>query len=412
MPPRLLKLLIGTLYDQLELVVALSQQGERLSQADFIYACDAANVPPSAREALLQRFIDLGIVTRHSDDALALNTVLANFLNHYANRGQLTSATFLAEQFQHMAQQVEHIQHELRQAEPDTLVLVTHVDHLATQLRNVRHAATSHYVACMHLMGDLKRNDQHQTLAERIELLQQAQRRHIDPLAELIAPQTNTMAQLYTIRQLLARLQHLHQSHELQRLGQQLLDDLSNVERHTLRHFGELIEHARTILASLVTEKSRKEAVALALGHLDLSWEVLRGQTISAPQRRIRRMSILDAIGEFLQDVLDQNYLPEYRPLVHTPVVTHSADTRLLTSAQLRTMIAQAGYIASWPQFVIAQYHAYPVHEQLKAICWPLLRSDPQIVRSDPIASITIQVHHYVLNLHDFAVTWQPRSTP
>jgi hypothetical protein len=352
------------------------------------------------------------MLARDSADQLTVSPTLANFLTHYANRGQLTSATFLAEQFQHMAQQVTHIQHELRQAAPDALVLVTHVDHLATQLRNVRHAATDHYLACMHLMGDLKRNEQHQTLAERITLLQHAQRRHIDPLAELIAPHSNTMALLQTVRQLMARLQPLHQSHELQRLGQQLLDDLHGIERHTLQHFGELIEYARTILASLVTEKSRKDAVALALSNLEQSWQLLHGQTLTATQRRARRMSTLEAQGAFLQDILAKHYLPEYRPLVHTPVVTRPADTRLLTSTHLRTMIAQAGHIASWPQFVIAQCHEYPVHEQLKAICWPLLRSDPQIVRSDPATRVTIHIQHYALQIHDFAVTWQTRSTP
>ena len=415
MPPHRLKPLLTTVTEHIDLIVQLSHIEGTLSMADILHACDDTGVPPEAREALSKRLAAQRILVQDVTDELRVNPALTAFLNHYEGHGQLTSATFLAEQFQHLPAlgvTMRQLQH---QSPPDLFQLVTVLDRLNTQLDTIRQAAHSHYLACMRLLGDLKRNDQHHSLGQRIEHLQQAQRRHIDPLAELIDPQTNAMAHIHAIqhqmRQLSARTDLTEQSHELRRLLSDILGNLQRIEQHTLRQFGELIDNARTILASLVSEKSRKDAVAFALGHLEESWKHLQGVTIVAQQRRSRRMRSLESYGAFFQDVLAKRYLPNPRPLQrHVPEPASHA-SMLLTTAQLRTLVAQASHIASWPTFIAEHCQAYPLHEQLKAMTWPLLRSEPQMSYTASTRRICITIQQYTLELNDFAVDWQHRRT-
>lgn len=413
MPPHRLKPLLTTVAEHIDLIVQLSHSEGTLSMADILHACDETGVPPEVREALCKRLAAQRILVQDMADELRVNPALTAFLNHYERLGQLVSATFLAEQFQHLPRVITSIRQLQQQSPPDLFQLVTVLDHLNTQLHTIRQAAEEHHQACMRLLGDLRRNDQHHTLGQRIEHLQQAQRRYIDPLAELIAPQTNAMAQIHDIQHFIAQLAAnttlTQQSHELQRLLRHILEHVQSIEQRTLRQFGELIDTARTILASLVSEKSRKDAVAFALGHLDASWELLQGVTIVAPQRRSRRMSSLESYGAFFQDVLAKRYLPNPRPLQrHVPEpATHAS--MLLTTAQLRTMVEQASHIASWPTFIAEHCQAYPLHEQIKAMTWPLLRNEPQMHYTASTRRIRIAIQQYTLELNDFAVDWHNR---
>lgn len=132
MPPHRLKPLLTTVTEHIDLIVQLSHIEGTLSMADILHACDETGVPPEAREALSKRLAAQRILVQDMADELRVNPALTAFLNHYERLGQLVSATFLAEQFQHLPRVITSIRQLQQQSPPDLFQLVTVLDHLNT----------------------------------------------------------------------------------------------------------------------------------------------------------------------------------------------------------------------------------------------------------------------------------------
>jgi hypothetical protein len=199
----------------------------------------------------------------------------------------------------------------------------------------------------------------------------------------------------------------LAQSPEFERNRRRLSTNLHFIDHDLLRGFAGIVDTARTLLKSLMAEKSIKDALAFCLGRLDTVWPAISSATIFAVGRNSYPATPLDRAESFFSDIVHRRLLPRRRALdVSAPGQSRTEDV-VLTEARLWHTIAERKHIPSWPTFVTTTFPTYVEAEQLRAMVMPLLREHPRIRIELRDTVFAYDFAHQHLEMRDFGVRWE-----
>jgi hypothetical protein len=392
------------------LIVDLCADPDLLSRAQLLHYLEHHGVPAAQKDALIDELVQAAILLAEPA-GFTVNPAVVDLVNYYERRGRLISATFLRDQMLAIAELTERLQRELFAAEADRAAILDTIDDLYRLVREVREAGLDHYVACMRLLGDIKRAGGKQPLEQRLQDLETAQRRYIEPLRALIDPGGEYVPRIAQLRRQLGELGRqdalLAQSQELDSRRRRLAGDLHFIDHELLRGFAAIVDTARTLLRSLLDEKSLKDALAFCLARLDQVWPALGATTLVAAGRNTIQAAPLESLESFFADVVHRRLLPQPRALTISQPEQRRAEDLVLTEGRIWQTIAAAGSIASWPAFVIGAFPGYAEEEQLRAMVLPLLRPHPRVALALRDALFVHELSAQTLRLRDFGVRWE-----
>lgn len=394
-----------------DLLIDLCAEPDLMSRAHILALLERHGVASDAKDGVIAKLVAVDILEEKPHDSFSVNPMVAQLVNFYERRGELISATFLRDQMTAIVETSMRLRRALAAPVADGAAVGDAIDDLCRLVRYVATIGNQHYVACMRLLGDIKRTVGEQALDQRIDRLEVAQRRYIEPLRDLTDPNGAYRPRLAEVRALAETLERrpdlLTDSYELERMVRRLRLDVISIDHHMLRRFVEMSDAARNLLESLFAEQSLKEALAFCLARLDQAWLVLSGRTVIAPMRRIAAAPPMDAIDAFFADVVRGALLPRPRPLaIHAPQ-RDAIETRVVTERRMWRMIAAARVIESWPAFVLQHVAAYDLDHLLAAMALPLVRPHPQVRLMVRKTQFRCVVHGYALRLHDYSVFWE-----
>jgi hypothetical protein len=407
-------LLIARRY--LNLIVDLCAEQDVISRSKLLNYMERHGIPPAEKDALLDELCKTLVLLKETENSYTVNHVVVDLVNYYERRGRLTNAKFLKDQIVEIARLTDQLQTLLFADEKDREAILDRVDDLYRLVREVREAGESHYIACMRLFGDLKRASDAKKVEQRLAELETIQRRHINPLRELIDPNAEYAHKIASLKRrmldLRAQPELLAQSQELVSRQHRLNLDLHYIDHILLRNFEKIVDTARTLLQSLIEEKNIKDAIAGCLGNLDAVWAYLESEdrTVVATGRQSTQAPTADLVETFFAEVIHLKLLPNPTPLDVPDIQPQPAETVLLRNEQIWRIIRTAGNIPSWPAFVIHQFRQYPGKEQLRAIALPLTvpHTDVQISRLE--APFNFNLAEFRVQMKDFSVTWREKD--
>lgn len=396
--------------DNTGLLIDLCAATDVLSRAQVLHYMEHHGISAAQKDPLIDALIQAAILLPEQD-GFALNATIVDLVNYYERRGRLMSATFLRDQMVAIAELTERLQRELFAQEPAPEAIIDLIDDLSRLVHEVREAGSDHYIACMRLLGDIKRAGDRHPLERRLQNLETAQRRYIEPLRALIDPSGEYVPRIVQLRRQMNELglQHnvLAQSPEFERNRRRLAANLHFIDHDLLRGFAGIVDTARTLLKSLMDEKSIKDALAFCLGQLDEVWLAIGSTTMFATGRNSYPATSLDRTESFFTDVVHRRLLPRARTLaVSVPQQSRTEDV-VLTEARIWRTIAERHHIPSWPAFVTTTFTTYIEAEQLRAMVIPLLREHPRIriELSHTVFSYDFARQH--LEMRDFGIRWE-----
>jgi hypothetical protein len=279
---------LGLAREHTALTIDLCADPNLLSRAQLLHYLEHHGVPAAQKDALIDELGQAAILLTEQA-GFTVNPAVVDLVNYYERRGRLISATFLRDQMLAIAELTERLQRELFAAEADRTAIVDTIDDLYRLVREVREAGLNHYVTCMRLLGDIKRAGGKQPLEQRLQELETAQRRYIEPLRALIDPSGEYVPRIAQLRRQVGELGRqdalLAQSQELDTRRRRLAGDLHFIDHELLRGFAAIVDTARTLLRSLLDEKSLKDALSFCLARLDQVWPALGATTLVAAGR-------------------------------------------------------------------------------------------------------------------------------
>ncbi|MBP1466189.1 hypothetical protein EYB53_010775 [Candidatus Chloroploca sp. M-50] len=399
--------------DQTALIVDLCADPDWLSRAQLLHYLEHHGVPAAQKDDLIEALCQAAILLVEHQAGFIVNPAVVDLVNYYERRGRLISATFLRDQMLAIADLTGRLQRELFAAEVDHHAIFDVIDDLYRLVREVRQAGHDHYVACMRLLGDIKRAGGKHSLAQRLQDLEHAQRRYIEPLRELIDPSGDYVLHITQLRRQVGELGRqdvlLAQSQELDSRRRRLISDLHFIDHELLRGFAAIVDTARTLLHSLLDEKSLKDALTFCLARLDQVWLAVGTTTLIAAGRNTFHAAPMERIETFFADVVHRRLLPQPRALTISPAVQRHAEDMVLTERHLWQTIATVGTISSWPAFVTRTFPTYVEEEQLRAMVLPLLRPHPQVALELHDTLFRHELSAQTLQLRDFGVRWEER---
>ncbi|HSH82520.1 MAG TPA: hypothetical protein VLA19_28655 [Herpetosiphonaceae bacterium] len=393
------------------LIVDLCADPNVLSRAQILHYLEHHGVPAPHKDALIEELCQSAILLIEHDQAYTVNPPVVDLVNYYERRGRLISATFLREQMLTITDLTDRLQTELFAAEMDPAAIVDTIDDLYRLVREVREAGLDHYIACMRLLGDIKRIGDRHAIERRLQDLETAQRRYIEPLRALIDPSGEYVPRIAQLRRLVSELGRqadlLAQSLEVENRRRRLIGDLHFIDHELLRGFAAIVDTARTLLRSLIDEKSIKDALAFCLAHLDDVWVAIGDTTIFAAGRNAVHAAATERMEAFFGDVVHRRLLPRPRALVLNQPQQRDAEDLVLTENRIWQTIASVGATRSWPTFVMGAFPSYAEDEQLRAIALPLLRPHPNVSLVMHDSLFRHQLATQNLQLRDFGVHWK-----
>ena len=401
---------LKTATTHLDLLRDLAGEDDIVSRASLLSYLEHAGIAPGEKDRAIDGLCQSGILFLESEQTYSLNPVVANLINYYERRGRLTSATFLRDQILSIAQLTDELQRQLFNEDTPPQSLTDTMDSLYHLVREVRESGDGHYQACMHLLGNVKRQAETMSLDQRLIELETVQRRHIMPLDELVNPGSEYTHKIRQLKRHIAYLGQnqllLAQSQELDSRQRRLLVDLNYIDQNLLAHFVNASDTARSLIKSLLEEKGIKNAVAACLGNLDTVWDRLADYTLLATGRRTAPIADRDSLESFFGDIIHRRLLPQPTPLMMPEAKQTIATAHLVPPARIWQVIQDETHIKSWPEFVVNAFSDYISKEQLKAIAFPLSNTHPQVQIGH---HKTTFIHHFDtfgINLSDFAVSW------
>ena len=393
------------------LLVDLCAEQGVITRAQLLAYMERHGIAPAEKDRVIERYCRTAILYAEADCEYTVNPIVAGLVNFYERRGKLTHADFLRDQIYEIGTLTDLLQQQLFAEEPVVAQVADTVDKLYLAVRDVRESGYQHYQACMRAFGDMKRNDAGRPIDARIESLRTVHRRYIEPLRELIDPQSEPVRKMALLRRRMADLaanrRLLGESVELDMRRRRLNIDIQYIDYTLIRHFETLIDTSRSLLNSLLEEKSIKEALARCLGSLGTVWPRLQAETIVAPGLMSNQAADLEKVGLFFNDVVHRKFVPRPRPLaIHLPK-EEPADRLLLMEETLLARMAKEGRIAGWPGFVAREFGDYPPGERLKAMVLPLVMTDPPFAVRMGDRPFTIDLNEFEVEMEDFDVTWE-----
>lgn len=395
--------------DHTGLLIDLCAETDVLSRAQVLHYMEHHGIPAAQKDPLIDALGQAAILLPEQD-GYTVNATIVDLVNYYERRGRLMSATFLRDQMVAIAELTERLQRELFAQAPAPEAIIDLIDDLARLVHEVREAGSDHYIACMRLLGDIKRAGDHHPLERRLQNLETAQRRYVEPLRALIDPSGEYVPRIVQLRRQMNELGQQHllaQSQEFERNRRRLAANLHFIDHDLLRGFAGIVDTARTLLKSLMDEKSIKDALAFCLGRLDDVWPAIGAATIFATGRNSYPAAPLDRTESLFTDVVHRRLLPRPRPLaVSTPEQRRTEDV-VLTEARIWRAIAERQHIPSWPAFVATTFTAYVEAEQLRAMVMPLLREHPRVRIELHRAAFSYDFAFQHLEMRDFGVRWE-----
>jgi hypothetical protein len=392
------------------LLIDLCTEPDVLSRAQLLHYMEHHSVPAALKDALIDDLTQTAILLPEQE-GFTVNAAVVDIVNYYERRGRLISATFLRDQMLAVAELTDRLRRELFAPEPILEAILDLIDNLSRLVREVREAGLDHYIACMRLLGDIKRTSDRHSLERRLQDLETAQRRYIEPLRALIDPSGEYVPRIVQLQSQVLELGQqnnlLAQSQELDRNRRRLGADLHFIDHDLLRGFAGIVDTARTLLKSLMDEKSIKDALAFCLGRLDDLWPAIGAVTIAAPGRNTFQAAPLDRTETFFIDVVHRRLLPRPRSLTMAIPERSQAEDLVLTETRIWRTIAEIHHIPSWPAFVTATFDTYGEAEQLRAMVMPLLREHPHVRIQLCDAAFTYRFARQHLEMRDFGVRWE-----
>lgn len=395
-----------------DLIRDLCTQQDVIDRAQLLHYLETHNIPPSDKDSLIQKLCDVLILIQEGDQEYTVNQVVIELVNYYERRGRLTNATFLRDQIATIAEQTDELQRQISSAETSNQIIADTVDSLYRLVSEVRQRGEEHYFACMRDLGDMKRNAKQKTASERISDLETIQRRHIDPLTEIIDHDGAYAEQMRILKRRIIELssnkQLLARSQETDSHRRRLIVDLKYIENTLLARLITISDTARALLKTLIAERNIKESLAYALSHLDQLWEDVAGQTVLYTQEQFTQAPSHDDLGEFFNDILHLRLLPNPLPLHFSEVDTQWATNDvLLRQKDIVAHIQQAQQIQSWPDYVATHFGAYPDRQQLRAMTWPLINMEHPIEIYPYQEVFTHHFPAFTITMKGFGVAWR-----
>lgn len=393
------------------LLVDLCAEQGVITRAQLLAYMERHDIAPADKDKLIERYCRTSILYPEADCEYTVNPIVAGLVNFYERRGRLTHADFLRDQIYDIGKLTDALQQQLFAETPSAEQIADTVDKLYLAVREVRESGYQHYQACMRAFGDMKRNSAAKPIEMRILDLKTVNRRYIEPLRELIDPQAEPVQKMTLLRRRMADLAvHgaiLGESVELDTRRARLNIDIQYIDYTLIRHFETLIDTSRSLLNSLMEEKSIKDALAHCLAHLDAVWDRLQAETLVAPGLLSNQAAGMDKLGLFFNDVLHRKYVPRPRPLEIKAPREEPAGHLLLFEETLLRRIEELRRIAGWPGFVMREFGAYPPSEQLRAMVLPLVMSHPPFAVRLTERPFTGDLNEFSVTLDDFDVTWE-----
>lgn len=393
------------------LLVDLCAEQGVITRAQLLAYMERHNIAPADKDKLIERYCHTSILYAEADCEYTVNPIVSGLVNFYERRGRLTHADFLRDQICDIGKLTDTLQQQLFAEEPSLELIADTVDKLYLAVRQVRESGYQHYQACMRAFGDMKRNSGDKSIEARILDLKTVHRRYIEPLRELIDPQAEPVQKMNLLRRRMADLAAhgalLGESVELDMRRARLNIDIQYIDYTLIRHFETLIDTSRSLLNSLMEEKSIKEALAHCLADLDGVWGRLQAETLVAPGLLSNQAAGMDKLGLFFSDVVHRKYVPRPRPLAVQVPCEEPAEHLLLFEETLLRHIEEQGHIAGWPAFVMREFGAYPPGEQLRAMVLPLVMSLPPFAVRMTERPFSGDLNEFSVTLDDFDVTWE-----
>ncbi len=393
------------------LIVDLCAEQGVITRAQLLAYMQRHGIVPAEKEKLIERYCRTAILYEEADFEYTVNPIVAGLVNFYERRGKLTHADFLRDRIFEIGNLTDALQQLLFAETSDLVAIGDTVDKLFLVVREVREGGYQHYQACMRAFGDMKRNSAAKAIDVRIEELKTVYRRYIEPLKELVDPQAEPVQKLTLLRRRMAdlgaRADLLAESVELDTRRARLNIDIQYIDYTLIRHFEALIDTSRALLNSLIEEKNIKDALAACLANLEAVWAALPAHTVVAAGLQANQAAPLDKLGLFFNDVVHGRFVPRPRPLAVRPAQEENADGLLLFESQLLDGMATQGRIQGWPGFVTREFGAYPPDEQLKAIAFPLVMSEPPFSVRQRAQTFYGDLEAFTVELDDFDIIWE-----
>jgi hypothetical protein len=395
-----------------QLIIDLCNEPDFISHSKLLLYMERCGIPAAEKSSLVTDLCKVRILLEEVEHGYSVNPAVANLVNYYERRGRLTSAAFLHDQMVSIATLTDTLQRQLFSDEPSREIILDTMDNLYRLVREVRVTGNDHYIACMLLFADMKRSSEGKSIEQRLDELETAQRRHVEPLRALIDPGGEYVNRLETLKRRMdhlgANVELLASSQELDAQRQRINSDLQYIDHVLLRDFGTLAGMATTLLKSLMEERRVRDAIVACLSDLKTVWQLMDGQTVLVSGRNIPKLPSLDTVADFFADVVHHKLLPRPKPLTMLPVRQREADEVIIREDRIWACVREAGTIASWPPFVASHFRQYSESEQLKAITLPMLAIHRQVmvIRTDVIISCDIGTLR--VQLRDFGLTWRP----
>ena len=392
------------------LIVDLCAEPGVISRARLLAYMERQTIAPADKDKLIERYCRTSILSEAGEFEYTVHPIVAGLVNFYERRGKLTHAGFLRDQIVEIGKLTDLLQQHLFAEAPAVEMIADTVDKIYLVVREVRESGYQHYQACMRTFGDMKRNSDAKGIEERINELKTVHRRYIEPLQELIDPTAESVRKMGRLRQrmadLAANITLLAESVELQSRRARLLIDIRYIDYTLIRHFETLIDTSRSLLNSLIEEKSIKDALAACLGNLDALWRHLQAETVVAAGLLSNQAAALEKLGLFFSDVAHRKLIPQPRPLNFSPPKEEAAEGLLLFEHVWMDRLQARRHITSWPGFVTREFAAYPPGEQLKAMVLPLVMSNPPFSVQMARRTFCGDLKEFAVELEDFDIAW------
>jgi hypothetical protein len=393
------------------LLVDLCAEQGVITRAQLLAYMERHAIAPADKDKLIERYCRTSILYAEADCEYTVNPIVAGLVNFYERRGKLTHADFLKDQIFDIGKLTDTLQQQLFAEEPVIEQIADTVDKLYLSVRDVRESGYQHYQACMRAFGDMKRNNAAKSIDIRILELRTVHRRYIEPLRELIDPNAEPVQKMALLRRRMADLaadsRLLGESVELDTRRARVNIDIQYIDYTLIRHFETLIDTSRSLLNSLMEEKSIKEALARCLGHLEAVWQQVQAETVVAAGLLSNQAADMDKLGLYFNDVVHRKYVPQPRSLRIRPPQEEQAEHLLLFEEILLRRIQEHRHIDGWPGFVIREFGAYPPGEQLRAMVLPLVMSNPPFSVRMTERPFEGDLDEFSVELDDFDVTWE-----
>ncbi len=393
------------------LLVDLCAEPGAVSRAQLLAYMERHAIAPAEKDKLIERYCRTLILYEEADSGYTVNPIVAGLVNFYERRGRLTHAEFLRERIFEIGRLTDTLQQQLFAEEPALELIADTVDKLYLVVREVRESGYQHYQACMRAFGDMKRNSGARPIEARILELRTVHRRYIEPLRELIDPDAEPVQKMTLLRRRMADLAAhsalLGESVELDTRRARLHIDIQYIDYTLIRHFETLIDTSRSLLNSLLEEKTLKDALACCLGNLEALWPRVQAETLVATGLQSIQAPDMEKLGLFFNDVVHRRYVPDPRPMrIQTPQEAR-ADRLLIFEQALLARLEEQRRIAGWPGFVMREFGAFPPAEQLRAMVLPLVMPNPpfSVCMSDRTFAGDLQ--EFAVELTDFDVVWE-----